>query len=438
MSHANNSANSGQTNNTTTRFLIIFTLVFAGEAIFSLPFHVQRFFRSTLLEVFDITNTQLGDMFAVYGILAAIAYFPGGPVADRFSARTLMTFSLFATALGGLVMAQSPGVLTLTLLYGYWGITTIFLFWAALIKATREWGGMLAQGRAFGLLDGGRGLVATLSATAAVAFFSWVLPARLDTATPEQMQAALQTVIYLYTGITFVAGLFTWFLLPESSPEPAPAEHSNRRFADVWAGIRAIAARPITWAIAGTVVCAYCAYKGLDNYELYAREVLGMDARESSNFVKNLSYLRVIAAITAGLIADRFSPSKTILVSLGILLISYLFMGTSDTLTQAVIYSNIIVSFAFAYGLRGVYFALLEEANTPRHLTGTTVGLVSVLGYTPDFFFYPLAGRILDASPGIEGHLNYFGLLAGLMVLGMVMILLFSWLNKRSDSNISE
>jgi hypothetical protein len=40
-------------------------LILAGEVIFSLPFHIPRFFRPTLLETFELSNTQLGDIFAL-------------------------------------------------------------------------------------------------------------------------------------------------------------------------------------------------------------------------------------------------------------------------------------------------------------------------------------------------------------------------------------
>ena len=138
--------------------MLMLTLVFAGEIVFLLPFHTTRFFRPTMLEAFELTNTQLGDFFAAYGVMAMIAYFPGGVLADRFSARSLLTASLIATSAGGLYMASYPGALGLALLFAYWGITTVLLFWAALIRATREWGGHDEQGRTFGILEGGRGL----------------------------------------------------------------------------------------------------------------------------------------------------------------------------------------------------------------------------------------------------------------------------------------
>ncbi len=77
-----------------TRFLTMFALVMAGEAIFGLPFLVARIFRPTLLDVFGITNLQLGTAFSVYGVVAMLAYFPGGALADRFAARTMMTAAL--------------------------------------------------------------------------------------------------------------------------------------------------------------------------------------------------------------------------------------------------------------------------------------------------------------------------------------------------------
>src|SRR5690349_6241752 len=110
-------------------------LIFAGEAIFGLPFHVARFFRPTLLEVFALSNTELGAVFSAYGVLAMLAYFPGGALADRYSARKLLSASLVLTALGGLYMLSIPDLRGLTLLFALYGVTTILLFWAALIRA---------------------------------------------------------------------------------------------------------------------------------------------------------------------------------------------------------------------------------------------------------------------------------------------------------------
>ena len=90
------------------RVTFMAALIVAGEAVFSLPFHVARFFRPTVLEVFGLTNTELGAAQAVYGIVAMLAYFPGGPLADRFPARRLLTASLFSTSIGGHYFESIP------------------------------------------------------------------------------------------------------------------------------------------------------------------------------------------------------------------------------------------------------------------------------------------------------------------------------------------
>ena len=128
------------------RIFFMACLIVAGEAIFSLPFHVTRYFQPTFLKVFGFTNLELGVAKASYGVLAMLAYFPGGMIADRFSARKLLVGSLLSTALGGAYMATIPDTGGMSWLWAYWGLTSVLLFWAALIRATRDWGGRIGSG----------------------------------------------------------------------------------------------------------------------------------------------------------------------------------------------------------------------------------------------------------------------------------------------------
>ena len=85
------------------------------------------------------------------------------------------------------------------------------------------------------------------------------------------------------------------------------------------------------------------------------------------------------------------------------------------------------------YALRGIYFALLEESETPKYLTGAAVGMISLVGYTPDMFFAPIAGRILDANPGLVGHQNYFMFLAMIAAVGILAIIWLIWLQRNGN-----
>lgn len=404
------------------QWLIIFCLVYAGEMIFSLPFHIPRFFRPTVLDVFGLNNAELGDIFAVYGVVAMLAYFPGGVIADHFSARKLMTSSLVATALGGLYLAQIPGGIGLSILFGYWGLTSILLFWAAMIKVTREWGGTDKQGRAFGILDGGRGLTAAGAASIAVWIFSFFLPANIETLTHLQQQQAVQSVIYFYTVMTLSAAFLIWWIIPETDWE------NNSAQMPVFNGITAVLKQRVVWLQSIIIICAYCGYKGLDYYALYARDVLDMNEVESAQFTTIAAYLRPVAAVVTGFIVDRYIASRVIVIFFLVLSGSYLILSVASPSTYGVnlIYTNILITFVAVYGIRGVYFALIEETKIASNVTGTAVGLISVIGFTPDIFFAPIAGRILDASPGVGGLQSYFLMLSGIAVMGMLASLILA------------
>ena len=386
--------------------------------IFSLPFHLTRYFRPTILEAFAITNSELGDAFAIYGLTAMISYFPGGILADKFSIRHLMSGSLIATSVGGIYLLYIPNSFELSLLYGYWGITSILFFWAALIKATRQWGGVFSQGKAFGYLDGGRGLVAATFATLSVFIFSSFLPNQEDFIENVDRIYALQIVITYYILITAITALVVWFVLPKNDEDN---HHGKTKNMFITPKLKSIFDKNIFF-IAITVVCAYCGYKGLDNITLYLVQTLNWHEASAASFAAYATYLRPISAISAGVIADKFDCSKTIknLFLISILVYLILFSTTPNNHTAWIIYLNILLTFVTVFALRGIYFALLQDAQFPQSKTGVIVGFVSLIGYTPDIFFGSLTGRILDNSPGVAGHQNYFLFLMVISVLGLI------------------
>ncbi|PLX04592.1 MAG: MFS transporter [Marinilabiliales bacterium] len=413
----------------TSKWLIIFSLIFAGEMIFSLPFHIARFFRPTLLEAFNLTNTELGDIVFPYGILAMLSYFPGGIIADKISGRKLMTLSLFATALGGIYMSFIPNINGLYFLFAWWGLTTIFMFWAPMIKTTRKWGGSLAQGKAFGLLDGGRGLAAALVSTLAVYILSMSFSKDLTSISDEERITAIKSVIWLYTILTFLAGLLIWVIIPDEKSIVAKTKNN-------YTNLLSVLRNGNVWLQAIVVVCAYSAYKGLDYYSLYAVDFMNMNEVEASRFVSYAAYLRPLGAIAAGFLVDRYSGKKIISLSFAILIVVY-FLLTIITPKQnniIMLMANLIVSFIAVYALRGVYFALIEETNIPLINTGTAVGVISVLGYTPDVFFNSLAGRLLDSSPGLPGYQHFYIVLIVFSIIGLFATLLLRTKNNKVKS----
>jgi MFS family permease len=398
---------------------ILLLLILAGEAIFILPFVLARVFRPTVLEVFQLTNLELGLCFSVYGIVALVSYLFGGPLADRFHPRILMAIALVLTALGGFYYARFPNYTQLQLLYGYWGFTTIFLFWAAMIKATRMWGGSDKQGKAFGFLDGGRGLVAASFGLLGVFVFSYFLPSDNAFASLAQRKAAFEEVIVSCSIIIlFIALLVLLFLKPQSAEK-------ERSISNQWnvllKNFKTVSAIPSVWLLMIIILCGYTGYKTTDVFSLYAREVMMFNEVDAAKVGTFLLYIRPITGVLVGFLADRTRGTLLLIVGFAIMLLGSLIFA-SGILGPNLVFpflGSILLTALGVYAARVLYFAVLREANIPLAATGTAVGLISLVGYTPDIFAGPAIGFLLDNSPGEIGHQHTFLMLAGFSVVGL-------------------
>ena len=403
------------------RWITIISLIIAGEAIFALPYHLTRFFRPTVLDVFDLTATQLGVAQGAYGVIAMIAYFFGGPLADRFPAHKLIAWSLWATAIGGIYLSTFPGYYGVMFIWGFFGFTTIFLFWAALIKATRAWGGINQQGQAYGLLDGGRGLLAAVLASVGVWIFATTFPDGYSTASTVEKREVLKLVIYGYTIVTAFTGFLAWYALRNLQDKPDRARANL--FENFWQVFRIRA----VWLQTVVIVCAYTSFKAFDQFGLFAVRGHGIDEIDAAQIVAIGAWTRPIAALLIGLLGDRFGITRMTFICFLLLIASHgwfaLTGATFGTLT--IILMNTLVTCIAIYGLRGLYFAMFQEGQVPLALTGTAVGIVSVLGYTPDIYFAAVAGFLIDSNPGLLGFQHMFMLLVAFTILGALAALIF-------------
>lgn len=414
------------------RLLALLALIVAGESVFFLPFVLPRIFRPTLLEVFGLTNTELGTAFAAYGVVAIAAYALGGPLADIFCPRKLLAIALVSTSLGGIVLWQIPTLPTLQSLYAYFGFTTIALFWAALIRATRQWGGKLAQGTAFGLLDGGRGLLTAVTGSCVVAIYASLLPADVESASLEVRAIALQQVIFILASITCLTAILIWLLLPKR-------DATQQASTPDWSfdSIRRVASMPVVWLQAFVIVCAYVGFKATDDFSLYAKEVLQVDEVEAARVGTYSLWIRPPAAIAAGFLADRFGAGKMTVISFLLLTAGSAALATEMlTASMYVLFvASMICASVGIFALRGLYYAIMEEGQVPLAFTGSAVGLVSVIGYTPDVFMGPLMGVLLDSSPGAEGHRHVFMAVTFCSVAGVIASLVFTNLSRQKSEH---
>jgi sugar phosphate permease len=393
--------------------LVLFLLIVSGEAIFFLPFVLPRIFRPSILSEFNLTNLELGSAFSVYGIVAIVSYFFGGPLADRFSPRILIASALCLTAFGGSAFLFEMTATSFLVLYGYWGFTTIFLLWAAMIKATRLWGGMGFQGRAFGLLEGGRGLTAALIGLLALGLLS---------SFSSSNNGSMRTVILASSALIFLIGLAVAFFMPSNEGKVQTLDHSMASNQ-----VSLVLKNPLVWLQGLLIVFAYVGYKMTDDFSLYANEVLGFSEVESASIGTAALWLRPLFAVLAGFAADRFSSLKVIAACFLIMIIggAMIAAGFLETIVFWV-FATMVFTVVGIYGLRGVYFAVIDDLNIPVASTGTAVGVISVLGYTPDVFISPVMGYLLDTYPGAQGHQYVFMIIAGAGLFGLLTVMLLN------------
>ncbi len=375
------------------------------------------------MATFDLTNLELGLCFSVYGITALISYLFGGVLADRFKPHKLMATALWLTALGGFYLATKPSYGMLKVLYGYWGFTTIFLFWAALIKATRIWGGTDAQGKAFGFLDGGRGLVGALFAALGVLIFSLLLPDSVEIASATQRSEGFIYVIQVTSVLVMLVGVLVFFFmkLPDATVGNIIIKKQSLK------NIKTVLKLPAVWLLMLIILCAYVGYKITDVFSLYAKEVMLYNEVDAAKTGTYLLFIRPVVGVLIGFLADRARASIYLVAGFGISILGAILFASD------MIQPEMDVFFLFAlfitalgvYAARVLYFAVMEEGQIPLALTGTAVGVISFIGYTPDIFAGPLMGYLLDNSPGKTGHQHVFIMLGVFSLVGFIAAVIF-------------
>ena len=395
----------------------------AAESIYILPYVLARVFRPTFLDVFNLTNLELGGLFSTYGIVAFFSYLYGGVLADRYSPRKLLSISLIFTSLGGLIMMTYPSYFIMQLLFAYWGFTTVFIFWAPMLKATRAIGGVKMQGKTFSFLDGGRGIVASSIGLIGVLIFSILITKDVSSLTLSEKQEVFKYVIGASSLIVFIIGIVVYTYLKIELKD-------DEKIGNIKSLIKLTKLKSV-WLISFIILCAYMGYKITDVYSLYASEVMLFDEVNAARVGALQQYLRPIVCISVAFFTDKNGNINNILIGFFVMMLgSILFAsGLIRVSMNMLFFISLIIVATGTYAIRGLYFSVLEDGKIPYILSGTAIGLISMVGYSPDIFATPLYGYLLDNYPGIKGHQYVYLILFISSIVGIYVSLKFKKLN---------
>jgi sugar phosphate permease len=407
---------SAHSNDTTLqRYIKLGVLVIIAGNIYPL-IYLRQNFQLSILESFGITGTQLGQMYAMLGVLYMVTYLPSGWLADRVSPRILMSFSLAFAGLLGLWFSTMPSFGSLIVIFAGWGIAAGLTFWAALIKATNLLAEPTEQGRFFGILDGGRGLIEALLATLAVAIFAYYTGSGGQD-TPD----ALRKVIYLYVGCMLIMAPIAYFILPEPETKQESDPNSAKPRSNVWADLKVVASKYEIWLCGICILTGYQLFWATYSFSAYMQNYYGLTAVAVASITTAKLWMRPIGAVAAGFAGDFLDRELVLAVLLVFASISLasLVMLPAGAGSAALLGIVLVIGF-LTYAVRGIFWSTLESCNISNKIKGLAIGVISLLGYSPDIYLPLLEGYLLEQYPGKQGYAIYFGGIAAMGLLGAV------------------
>lgn len=402
------------------KWIILAILAMAGGIIYELPYLRYTYYKP-LIEGLGLTNAEFGASMSMYGIIAMIFYLPGGWLADRFSHRKLIAFSLVGTGLGGFYLSTWPSYMGTMVLFGFWGITTILTFWATMLKAVSMLGDESEQGRLFSFCEGGRGIVTSVVALSTLALFNSL----------GGLTENFSYILWVYATVCILVGIAAWFFMADNKTE-------EKVSANVLKDILIIIKMPITWILAVVIFSIYTTYTSSSYLTPYMTDVFGLSAVAAGVVATLRSHIfRPVAGAFAGSISKKVGSSipvmqGVILVAVACLLVMLL-VPVSNALVFLISGVTVLIGFLI-FMLRGLYFAPVGEAGTPVSLLGAAVGLISTIAFASDTFNFVLLGNILDKNPGVAGYKIIFMYMIGLFVVAFLGLMVLTKVVKKAKA----
>lgn len=184
------------------RWFTFIVLVIGGGTVFKLS-SLKDAFYVPMQEFMNLSNTQIGLALSVYGIVQTVGNFASIYIADRFSKKILIPFSLICVGLVGIYISTFPSFYGILIA---WGLLSLFgevVYWPVLLKAIRLLGDSTQQGRLFGFLEAGRGVIDTIVAFSALGIFLLL----------GSGAGGFKAAILFYSACVIIAGILHIFYL---------------------------------------------------------------------------------------------------------------------------------------------------------------------------------------------------------------------------------
>lgn len=392
------------------KYLTIIVLGLAGGSIYFIPY-VKYVFYDAQLAAMGINNTQSGLLLTMYTIGNMVLYIPGGYLADKVSTKKALIISLVATSVLTWVYAFSLNFVVSMIIWLGLSFSTAFVFWSALMKAVRIVGTEEEQGFMYGLYYACNGIAAAL--TSFISLYAY------NTA-GEDIKSGFVRGVNASGVVVLIAAFCLVFLMKEDAGKVTTESDDDKISLPM---VGKVLKSPVVWILSIVILCGYGLKSSVSYFNPYLTEVVGVSAVNSGIFSIINNYLLLLLAPVGGILADKVFKSTCKWLSVSFVILAVLFGGVlliPSDISPMVASIYTLLPGAVTMMMYGVVFSSVSEAGISRTMTGTVIGISSIIGYLPDSIYSVLFGKWLD-NKGAAGYTNIFIFLVASGILGAVL-----------------
>jgi len=379
-------------------------LMLGAGTIYKLGFLKDAFY-VPMQEFMGLSHTQIGTAMSIAGLISTFGFLASIYLTDRVSKKIMIPLSLISICVCGIALSTFPSYPVFLLIYCLLAVCADMLYWPTMLKTVRLLGNEDEQGRMFGIMEAGRGLMDTLVAFGALGIFSAL----------GSTAAGLKMAILFYSVVPGVIGIVMYFLLePDESPVENTAEKSSEKTVEnankrAWEGVvRALKNKNI-WLVSFNVFFVYSVYCGLTYFIPFLEEAYALPAALVGVYgIINQYGLKMLGGPVGGFITDKVLHSATKYLRIAFVIVGVILVVFSLLPHQSM---GIILGMAITlcisacvYSMRAIFFAPMDEVQVPREITGSAMSMGSFIGYLPGAFMYAVYGGVLDKFDGLAGY----------------------------------
>ncbi|EJK2240806.1 MFS transporter [Salmonella enterica subsp. enterica serovar Infantis] len=387
-------------------------LILGGGTIFKLS-SMKDVFYVPMQADWGLTNTQIGFGFTVYAIVQTVGLFSSLYIADRFSKKILLPVGLIGVGLCGAYLTTLPSFSGYLIAFGAMAFFGEVVYWPVLLKAVRLLGTRDEQGRMFGFLEAGRGVVDVLIASGALFVFVHF----------GEGKTGMQAGLVYYTLVTILVGIITYFIVDSDDRSSSrDVEDVNKQ---VFTGIKNVIKSPNLWLASFCIFFVYSAYCGLTYFIPFLKDIYALPvALVGAYGIINQYGLKMVGEPVGGFLADKIAHSPVIYLKWTFLISAIamlLFIQLPHDSMNVYLGMAATLGFgAIIFSQRAIFFAPMDEIGTPREFAGSAMAFGCIIGYMPSMFAYTLYGSLLDNFSGIQGYNYVFSVMVAFSLLGFV------------------